>query len=58
VADAVELLSAFNRHEESATSDPLPIRDKVRIVLEGLLFGWFVPGSRKEPVSSSEDHDV
>ena len=59
VADAVELLRDLSRRDEpAATSGPLPLRDKVRIVLEGLLFGWFVPGSRRKRASSSEGHDV
>ena len=59
VADAVELLSELAKPEPSAAAAaPLPLRDRIRIVLEGLLFGWFVPGSRRQSRSSTDRHDV
>jgi hypothetical protein len=58
VADAIELLSELKRQEPTAVASRLPLRDRVRIVLEGLLFGWFVPGSRAKGSSSSDRHDV
>ena len=54
VADAVELLTELERQQPVVVASRLPLRDRVRIVLEGLLFGWFVPGSRKVPVLSTD----
>jgi len=45
VPDAVELLAGLKEQPRAAVA-PLRFRDKLRVVLEGLLFGWFVPGSR------------
>jgi hypothetical protein len=56
VADAVELLVNF-KEEPRASVSPMPMRDKVRVLVEGLLCGWFVPGSRT-PQVFSESHDV
>ena len=59
VADALELLSEFNRNDAGTTSASLPWRDRLRVVLEGILFGWLVPGRRDEgKARSQEDHDV
>ena len=44
---ARELLSDFTRQDAEAAADPLPWTDRVRVVLEGVLFGWLVPGRRK-----------
>jgi hypothetical protein len=54
-ADAVELLAELKQSAPSAPTGVLPLRDRIRIVLEGLLFGWFVPGSRARQRSSSDD---
>jgi hypothetical protein len=55
VMEAVELLAELKPLESASASTSLPLRDKVRIVLEGLLFGWFVPGSRrKAPVHPAD----
>ena len=54
-ADAVELLAEMRQPAPSAAAGPLPLRDRVRIVLEGILFGWFVPGSRAKGHSSPND---
>ena len=54
-AYAVELLAELKGPEPATAGAPLPIRDRVRIVLEGLLFGWFVPGSRRKQPSSADD---
>ena len=54
-ADAVELLAELKRSGPSTPASPLPLRDRIRIVLEGLLFGWFVPGSRAKGLSSPDD---
>jgi hypothetical protein len=55
VAEAAELLAQL----EPAAADPrrtaLPLRDKIRVVLEGILFGWFVPSSRAKGVDESYD---
>jgi hypothetical protein len=58
VTVAVELLSELKRQERTGATTRLPLRDRVRSVLEGLLFGWFVPGSRAKSRSSSERHEV
>lgn len=59
VADAVELLSELTRQEPgAAATTPLPPRDRIRIVLEGLLFGWFVPSSRTRSRGPDDRHDV
>ncbi|GFE79592.1 hypothetical protein GCM10011487_15920 [Steroidobacter agaridevorans] len=34
-------------NEPAATTPPMRFRDKVRVVLEAVLFGWFVPGGRR-----------
>ncbi len=54
-ADAVELLADLKQPVPTTPTDPLPLRDRIRIVLEGLLFGWFVPGSPKKSASSTDD---
>src|SRR5688572_23473029 len=48
VADALELLSEFRRDDPSMPSVPLRWQDRLRIVLEGILFGWLVPGRRDD----------
>jgi hypothetical protein len=53
-SEAVELLADLNL-PAAIPSVPLPLRDRMRIVLEGLLFGWFVPGSRKMKRGSPDD---
>ena len=47
VTDALELLTEFKRND-SSTPAPLRGRDRLRIVLEGFLFGWLVPGRRED----------
>jgi len=57
VADALELLTEFQR-SDPGTSAPLRGRDRLRIVLEGFLFGWVVPGRREDKkVAPERDHD-
>jgi hypothetical protein len=59
LADAQELLSEFRKNDVSATSPPLPWLDRLRVVLEGVLFGWLVPGARKDKKARPwEDHDA
>ena len=43
VEDAVELLAEFRAAPATAPVS-LPLRDKIRVIFETLLFGWFVPG--------------
>ena len=57
-ADAVELLADLKQSVPINSAGPLPLRDKIRIVLEGLLFGWFVPGSRSKRSSAADRPDV
>jgi hypothetical protein len=54
VADALELLTELNKPGSESTAIRLPLRDRVRIVLEGLFLGWFVPGSRGKDAASSD----
>jgi hypothetical protein len=42
-ADAIELLAEF-RACPPAMPARLPLRDRIRVVLEAVCFGWFVPG--------------
>jgi len=55
VSDALELLAEFRRDDPDATSPQLRWRDRLRIVLEGLLFGWLVPGRRDDRKAGSRD---
>jgi hypothetical protein len=57
VNDALELLADF-KGNEPADSAPLRGRDRLRVVLEGLLLGWLVPGRREDKTSEPRDgHD-
>ena len=58
-ADALELLAAFRSDPVSASSPPLRWRDRLRVVLEGVLFGWLVPGRHDDKRSiPREDKDA
>lgn len=57
-ADALELLAEFRRDDSSAATPPLRWRDRLRVVLEGILFGWLVPGRRDDRKSGSRDDDA
>lgn len=58
VSDALELLADFRRDDSDVTLPPLRWRDRLRVVLEAILFGWLVPGRRDDKsVRSREDHD-
>lgn len=48
VADAAEILAQLEPTAAGPRRTALPLRDKLRVVLEGILFGWFVPGSRSK----------
>ena len=55
VEDAVELLRELRQiNPENST---VPLRSKLRILMEGILFGWFVPGVRAGRASSSDPHE-
>lgn len=50
--EAEELLAEFLRKQASPLLEPrrsYTLRDKARMVLEVLLFGWFLPGKRFRP---------
>ena len=59
VSDALELLADFRRDDSSTVLAPLPWLHRVRVILEGVLFGWLVPGRRGDRKDASgEDHDT
>lgn len=41
------LAESFPVNEPAATLPSMRFRDKMRIVLEAVMFGWFVPGERR-----------
>ncbi len=57
VPDALELLAQLTAQPRAAVS-PMRLRDKVRVLLEGFLCGWFVPGSRSRPTAIHESDDA
>jgi len=45
--EAREALAELSSNDDPAAESPsMRLRDKVRVVLEAVLFGWFVPGRR------------
>jgi hypothetical protein len=44
VSDAVELLRDYRAAAGPPVPGPLKWKDKLRVICEGLLMGWFVPG--------------
>lgn len=59
VADALELLADYRSDDSSVSSLPLRWRDRMRILLEGALFGWLVPGRHDDKrAGPREDHDA
>jgi ligand-binding sensor protein len=46
--DALELLANFRRDDSIGTSAALRWRDRLRVVLEGILSGWLVPGRHED----------
>jgi hypothetical protein len=58
-ADALELLTEFRRNDSNTNIPPLRWRDRLRVVLEGILFGWLVPGRRDDKKGRvRDDHDA
>jgi hypothetical protein len=57
-ADAREALAELAAHAEHAQTSTLSALDKVRIVLETFLAGWFVPGHRRRPIEPAEADDT
>jgi hypothetical protein len=54
-SDALELLHEFRRNDPESPPAPLPWKDRVRVVLEGVLFGWLVPGNRSDKKRAFRD---
>jgi len=57
LSDAVELLAQLKEQPREAVA-PLQLRDKVRVLLETLFLGWFVPGSRSRALEDRERRDA
>ena|SRR5688572_30099246 len=57
-ADALELLSGFRQDDAGTIPAPLRWRDRLRVVLEGILFGWLVPGRREDKKAGPRDDDA
>lgn len=57
-ADALELLTEFRRNDSNTNTPPLRWRDRLRVVLEGILFGWLVPGRRDDKKAGPRDDDI
>ena len=45
-ADALELLREFQPAQTPVDGGPLPWRDRLRVIVEAILFGWLIPGRR------------
>jgi hypothetical protein len=56
-SDALELLADFKRSDASEVPEPLPWKDRLRVILEGFLFGWLVPGRRPAKNDTTEDRE-
>ncbi len=52
-AEAREALAIFTQPLEPAISRQPSILDKLRIILECVFFGWFVPGNRSRAAPAS-----
>jgi Putative prokaryotic signal transducing protein len=57
VSDAVELLAALRRDSPTAAIPSLSWGDRLRVVLEGVLFGWLIPAGRARKGKSPEEAD-
>jgi hypothetical protein len=53
-ADAIELLAEFRTASIETTTRTVPVRERIRIVIETLLFGWFVPGRTRDAASKDK----
>lgn len=56
-SDALELLAEFKRNDAADPPEPLPWKDRLRVVLEGILFGWLVPGRRPANKDATRDQE-
>lgn len=56
-ADALELLADFRRDDPASAPDPLPWKDRLRVILEALLFGWLVPSRRSNAKDATRDSE-
>jgi hypothetical protein len=56
VADALELLAEF-RAPPSGQPTRASVGGRVRVVLEALIFGWFVPGRDRDSVAKDKDRN-
>ena len=55
-ADAVELLAEFMA-PPSGQPIGASVGNRVRVVLEALIFGWFVPGRDRDSAARDKDRD-
>ena len=46
--EAREAFAELSPTNEAATASSMRLRDKARVVLEAVLFGWFVESSKKK----------
>jgi len=61
VEDALDTLSVLQKTAEEQVSAMRPqVMDRLRMVLEFLLFGWWIPGYRwrRQARADAEDHDA
>jgi hypothetical protein len=54
-ADAVELLAEFRAPPLAAQTARTSVKSRIRVVLEALFFGWFVPGRDDDSVAKDKD---
>lgn len=54
-ADAVELLAEFRKDNASTLPEPLPWLHRLRVIFEGVVFGWLVSGQARSEPSESRD---
>lgn len=58
VADALELLSVFEQSNiEPENDEKLKLRDKFRMIVETILFGWSFPTKRRN-LQTENGHDI
>ena len=53
VAQAQDALKFFAQPLEAEVSTPPTMLNKLRVILEVLIFGWFVPGNRRQSAAVS-----